>query len=141
MTIEHRRMAVPSPRQEPQLFLMLMLLVPWCLLQLGYHAAADAFSLHQPHQQPAFMCRRAGANNIPHATAAPVEAAPPSPANAASSLPGVFDQESWASLFRSLDREAYDYDIEEIEGQIPTDLEGVYVGYWPTSDACRSILF
>lgn len=110
---------------------MLMLLVPWCLLQLGYHAAADAFSLPQPHQQAAVMQqrqhRRAGANNIPNGTAAPVEAAPPGPATAAGSLPGVFDQESWASLFRSLDREAYDYDIEEIEGQIPTDLEGVCV--------------
>lgn len=70
---------------------MLLLLVPWCLLQLGYHAAADAFSLQQPRGR-------------------------------------LFDQESWASLFRSLNREAYDYDIVEIEGQIPEDLEGVFYG-------------
>lgn len=109
----------------------MLLLVPWSLLQLGYHAA-DAFSL-KPPRQAAFLQqqqqqpRRSGANNIRHATAAPVEAAPPRPVTAVGSLPGVFDQGSWASLFRSLDREAYDYDIEEIEGQIPKDLEGEQV--------------
>lgn len=119
-------MAGPRQRQAPQQLLQLALSC-CCLPPLGYgftlqqqpppHRAAFPF-VQQPRRSSGATA--AASTNL-HATAAPVEA----PAAAATgSLPGVFDQESWASLFKSLDREAYDYDIEEIEGQIPPDLEG-----------------
>lgn len=97
---------------------LLLLLLLRALLFLLATGGSHAFLL-----QPRAPSPRAGTRLLLATTTTAV----PTPSTA---LPGVFDQESWASLFRSLDQEAYDYDIVEVEGQIPADLEGkVHPGF------------
>lgn len=118
------------PRRHP---FVLLLLIQAPLFSHAFLQPSFSPSSHHQQHQP-----RRSPKIINHATTSATTTTPtttPTTPTTAPILPGTFDLDSWASLFRPVPseeiEESIEYWLEDITGTIPPDLEGTYLSLGP----------